>query len=530
MAVEEDDVYNPAYERFVAFMFEAADLLVEADGRGQISFLGGVTKRLEPEGPGVLIGRPFVELFSAEDRAMAAARLERMRERGGMMPAILHLKQDSAPAIMFGGCALPNGHVAFFLSVARDESEKRGLPGSTAGAVAGLQSPIAFAATVRERFQGPEAGERRLTLVALDGLSPPLQETLIDLEQALFAPLPMDRRLGGKIVAVGRIANARYGILHDGPLDAGGLRRHARKLALQFAPDAAELRLTSTAIRLRPGGLRSDIVATAAVYVMARLAGGSDPSLDRLRRTNLAQLMVETTSRIAALRRMLEDANFELARQPIVSFATGEIHHDEALIRFGDGGSPNEWIALAEAADIVPELDLAVCRQALRGLSQTSREAPPLAINLSGRSLENASFVAELHALLDRHPDAARGLMFELTESAVVREIETVDRAVQSLRHRGFKVCLDDFGAVATSIHYLRSIKVDYVKVDGLFARSSLRNANDRSILRHVIGLARGTGAGVIIEMIETAEQAAVFRALGAEYAQGYFFGAPATA
>jgi len=528
MAVESHNIYDPTYERFIAFIFEAADLLVEADARGQISFLGGATGRLEREGPGVLIGRPFVELFTAEDRALAEARLDRMRNHGGMMPAILHLKQDGGPAIMFGGCALPNGQVALFLSVARDEAEKRGRPTIAAGPVAGLQSPIAFAATVRERFQGPEAGERRLTLVALDGLSPSLRETLVDLEQALFAPLPTDRRLGGKIVAVGRIADARYGILHDGPLDAGGLRRHARKLALQLAPEAPDLRLTSTAIRLRPGSLRSDIVATAMVYVMARLAGGADPSLDRLRRTNLGQLMVETTARIAGLRRMLEEANFELARQPIVAFASGETHHDEALIRFGDGGAPNEWIALAEAADIVHELDLAVCRRALSELAPESG-APPLAINLSGRSLESDSFVSELHVLLDAHPGAARGLMFELTESAVVRDIETVDRAVQSLRGRGYKVCLDDFGAVATSIHYLRSIKVDYVKIDGLFARSSLRNANDRSILRHVVGLARGSGAGVIIEMIETAEQAAVFRALGAEYAQGFFFGAPAT-
>jgi len=274
MAVESHNIYDPTYERFIAFMFEAADLLVEADARGQISFLGGATGRLEREGPGVLIGRPFVELFTAEDRALAEARLDRMRNHGGMMPAILHLKQDGGPAIMFGGCALPNGQVALFLSVARDEAEKRGRPTIAAGPVAGLQSPIAFAATVRERFQGPEAGERRLTLVALDGLSPSLRETLVDLEQALFAPLPTDRRLGGKIVAVGRIADARYGILHDGPLDAGGLRRHARKLALQLAPEAPDLRLTSTAIRLRPGSLRSDIVATAMVYVMARLAGG----------------------------------------------------------------------------------------------------------------------------------------------------------------------------------------------------------------------------------------------------------------
>jgi EAL domain-containing protein (putative c-di-GMP-specific phosphodiesterase class I) len=239
-------------------------------------------------------------------------------------------------------------------------------------------------------------------------------------------------------------------------------------------------------------------------------------------------LMVETTARIANLRQILDRGEFDLAHQPIVRFQTGKIHHTEALIRFRDGGPPNQWIALAEAADIVTELDLAVCRRAIDLAEMMPPGASSFAVNLSGRSLESGEFVAKLHNMLSRHPNLPSHVMFELTETAVVRDIEAVDHAVQGLRTLGFKVCLDDFGAVATSIHYLRSVKVDYVKIDGLFARSCLRNPNDRSILSHVIALCRGTGAGVIVEMIETAEQAEAFRALGADFAQGYFFGAPA--
>ena len=515
-----------AYDRFISFMFGAADLLIETDPRGQISFLGGATKRLAPAGPGALIGRPFAELFATEDRPLAEGRLARMREHGNMMPAVVRLKLDGEPATIFGGCALPNGHTVLFLAVTRDDDA--GEPEeSTVGAVAGLQSPIAFAATVREKFKGTDAGERRLTLVAIDSPEADIRDNMHQIEEGLFARLSSDRRFGGRVLAVGRISDARYGILHDGPLDAGGLRRHARRLAKDVAPDAAPLQLTSTAIRLRPGSGRSDIVATAAVYVMARLASGADSSLALLRRASLAQLMVETTGRIQTLRQILERGDFDLAHQPIVDFRTGRIHHTEALIRFRDGGPPNQWIALAEAADIVTELDLAVTRRAIGVAEAMPADAPSFAINLSGRSLENETFVAELQNLLKDHPRLPARMMFELTETAVVRDIEAVDRAVQGLRQRGFKVCLDDFGAVATSIHYLRSIKVDYVKIDGLFARSCLRNPNDRSILSHVMALCRGTGAGVIVEMIENAEQAESFRALGADFAQGYLFGTP---
>lgn len=517
-----------AYDRFISFMFGAADLLIETDPKGQISFLGGATRRLSPAGPGALIGRPLAELFAAEDRAVAEARVARLRDRGSMMPVVVRLKQDGEPATIFGGCALPNGHTVLFVSVAQiGEAVSDENPSATAG-VAGLQSPIAFAATVREKFKGTDAGERRLTLVAIDSAVPAIREGIHQVEEGLFSRLPSDRRFGGRILAVGRIADARYGILHDGPLDAGGLRRHARRLAKEVAPDAPPLQLTSTAIRLRPGSGRSDIVATAAIYVMARLASGADSSTALMRRASLAQLMVDTTARIAALRHILEAGEFDLAHQPIVDFRSGDIHHTEALIRFRDGGPPNQWIALAEAADIVTELDLAVCRRAIGVAEAMPAGAPAFAMNLSGRSLENADFVGELRALIANRPDLPARLMFELTETAVVRDVEAVDRAVQDLRQLGFKVCLDDFGAVATSIHYLRSIKVDYVKIDGLFARSCLRNPNDRSILSHVIALCRASGAGVIVEMIETVEQANAFRALGADYAQGYFFGMPA--
>jgi EAL domain-containing protein (putative c-di-GMP-specific phosphodiesterase class I) len=517
-----------AYDRFISFMFGAADLLIETDPKGQISFLGGATGRLSSAGPGALIGRPFAELFAPEDRAVAEARLARLRDRGSMMPVVVRLKQDGEPATIFGGCALPNGHTVLFLSVTHAGVAEEDPNPSAAAGVAGLQSPIAFAATVREKFKGTDAGERRLTLVVIDTAVPEIRDGIHQIEEGLFARLPNDRRFGGRILAVGRISDARYGILHDGPLDAGGLRRHARRLAKELAPISPPLQLTSTAIRLRPGGGRSDIVATAAIYVMARLASGADSSLALLRRASLAQLMIETTGRIATLRHILQAGDFDLAHQSIVDFRTGEIHHTEALMRFRDGGPPNQWIALAEAADIVTELDLAVCRRAIDVAEAMPAGTPAFAMNLSGRSLENAQFVADLRALVVNRPNLPSRLMFELTETAVVRDVEAVDRAVQDLRQLGFKVCLDDFGAVATSIHYLRSIKVDYVKIDGLFARSCLRNPNDRSILSHVIALCRGSGAGVIVEMIETADQADAFRALGADYAQGYFFGTPA--
>ncbi|OYW89720.1 MAG: histidine kinase, partial [Caulobacterales bacterium 32-67-6] len=92
-------------------------------------------------------------------------------------------------------------------------------------------------------------------------------------------------------------------------------------------------------------------------------------------------------------------------------------------------------------------------------------------MNLSGRSIGNSIFVAELGKRLVAHPQVKGRLMFELTESAAVGDLAQADRHLQSLRALGCEICLDDFGAGASSLAYLQQLNVDVVKFDGAFIR-----------------------------------------------------------
>ena len=95
------------------------------------------------------------------------------------------------------------------------------------------------------------------------------------------------------------------------------------------------------------------------------------------------------------------------------------------------------------------------------------------------------------------------------------------------LRQRGFRFCLDDLGSGANSFHYLRSIPVDFVKIDGAFGRDALNNERDRSFLRYVSGFCRENNIIAIAEMIETESEAERYRDLGIDYGQGFLFGRP---
>jgi len=125
----------------------------------------------------------------------------------------------------------------------------------------------------------------------------------------------------------------------------------------------------------------------------------------------------------------------------------------------------------------------------------------PIAVNISGRSLECPLFMTALMTLLK--PELAACLLIEITESAAINHMEMANLHIQKLRKAGFKVCLDDFGAGANSFHYLRGFDVDFVKLDGAFVKAALQHSRDRKLVTAITGFCREVGIASVGEMIE---------------------------
>jgi EAL domain-containing protein (putative c-di-GMP-specific phosphodiesterase class I) len=203
------------------------------------------------------------------------------------------------------------------------------------------------------------------------------------------------------------------------------------------------------------------------------------------------------------------------------------VHHLEALARFPADASTGGMVALAEAVGMIAEFDLAMCSRALALLAEGRPGQVPIAVNLSGRSLESHVFAGELLQLLDFSAVRPAMLLFEITETAAMSQVRQVNALVQSLRGRGFRFCLDDFGAGANAFHYLRAFEVDFVKIDGPFGQDALAQARDRSLLRSIVEFCREVGVHVVAEMVETEHQATQFQKLGVAYGQGFLFDRP---
>jgi EAL domain-containing protein (putative c-di-GMP-specific phosphodiesterase class I) len=240
-------------------------------------------------------------------------------------------------------------------------------------------------------------------------------------------------------------------------------------------------------------------------------------------------MIKQTVDDATKLKVQVASRKFSMAYQPIVHLQTGQTDHFEALVRLGDStGSPQDSILMAEGMDIIQDLDLAVIQGIIAELKKPNQTMLRLAANISARSLMQPAFTSKLMELI-RSSQSVRGrLIIEITESASIQDLQVADAMVRRLRKEGCKVSLDDFGAGAASLDYLRAISVDEVKIDGRYIRE-LTSATDRSgvLVRTVAELCRELKISTVAEMVETEQTADVLRTIGVDFGQGFLFGKP---
>lgn len=232
-----------------------------------------------------------------------------------------------------------------------------------------------------------------------------------------------------------------------------------------------------------------------------------------------------------AFNHVVNEADFDIAFQPIVEVRTGKIHHFEALVRFhhhAPDHSPFEHITIAEESGLISEFDLAMAGKAIAWLAQAP-EKYQVAINVSGHSVGNPLYVEGLDSLLADNPWTVSRLMFEITESARMDDLPSANQFIQNLRQQGYEVCLDDFGAGAANFQYLSTLEVDVVKLDGTALRNARNATKGRAFLKALTDLCHDLKVGTIAEMVDDAESLEFIRECGVQYAQGYLFGKPST-
>jgi EAL domain-containing protein (putative c-di-GMP-specific phosphodiesterase class I) len=237
------------------------------------------------------------------------------------------------------------------------------------------------------------------------------------------------------------------------------------------------------------------------------------------------------------MRGALARNEFFLMYQPKVDLPSGKIVGAEALVRWQDPEhgliSPGQFIPVAEDSGLIIALGkwilAEVCRQN-RAWQDAGYPPQVIAVNVSPVQFVRKEFLSEIQAVLRESGMDARHLELELTETALLRDLDRTANALIALRQLGVSVSLDDFGTGYSSLTYLKRFPIDTIKVDQSFVRDIIDDPDDAAIVSAVIGMAKSLKRTVVAEGVETAEQLHWLRAHGCDQMQGYYFSKPVSA
>ncbi len=242
-------------------------------------------------------------------------------------------------------------------------------------------------------------------------------------------------------------------------------------------------------------------------------------------------LQIRTTELVefdGELYRAIVQDELVLYFQPIVRLTTGRCEAFEALVRWQHPTqgllAPSRFIPAAENSGSI----LALTEWVLARAILSARRSPvPIAVNLSSYDCQREGLAETVAKLLHDRQVAPQALQVEITESAIVKQMETTMANLQQLRTMGVRVAIDDFGTGYSSLSYLKYLPVDKLKIDRSFVKDLEADGNDTAILPAILEMARRLSLETIAEGVETEEQEAFLQQHRCDCAQGYLYSPP---
>ncbi len=248
------------------------------------------------------------------------------------------------------------------------------------------------------------------------------------------------------------------------------------------------------------------------------------------------QLAAQGRARLAlesALHKAIERHELVLYYQPKVDVRQARMVGVEALMRWRRDGKlvpPNEFIPVAEESGlIVPMSDWALGEAARQAQvwAQDFEFAEAIAVNLPNRLFERADLVEHIHQCVSAHGVPHRSLQLEITETGLMKDLESVIPTLQRLNEAGVKISIDDFGTGYSSLSYLTSLPLSELKIDRSFVKDLGSSPQSSAVVTAILALARSLGLRVVAEGVETIRQMEVLHRLGCRVMQGFLFAKP---
>ena len=528
---EPDPGLGRSTKAYVAFAFAAADLLLETTDDGRIMFAIGAAMSLVGRPARLLAEGNLSDIIRDGDRPRLKSALKRMASGSRVRHVLLQVDtpEGGETPVALCGYRHPDKPGRLLLVLTHSGTLASGVHRRRDGGLLDKDGLENLAETVIKENPDGQGENYQLTLLDIPQITE-LRSALGAEGSAKFIDRFTEElqrcSLGGDGAA--DFGENKYGIIHGKDVSPEDIESRIVELTRSLAGGALSVEPKSASFALDSEGVSVEEATNALIYTINRFTADGGGSLDDLARSAKSQLS-STVSKMREVKELIGSGDFDLHFQPIVDLWNNAVHHFEGLVRFAGGESPYGTVTFAEDVGMAGELDLAFLSGAISfmGEGAGAEKGLKFAINLSGRSLSNAAIAARLLHLIHSATDLRGRLMFELTESAAIHDLQVVNAVIQEIRSRGHLVGLDDFGAGSAAFHYLRALDVDHVKIDGSYVREAVDTGKSLPFLRAISQLCRELKIATIAEHIENPETANLLRLYNVRYGQGYYFGKP---
>jgi diguanylate cyclase (GGDEF)-like protein/PAS domain S-box-containing protein len=543
-------------ERAQVTLQSIGDGVISTCARGLIEYLNPVAEKLTGWSIEQARGRPLGEVLNLIDeitREHVSHSLERMQTHGGTAIPVTHpvllTREGEEVAVQESSAPIRdrNGDVIGAVIVVHDVTSERRLKRAlsyqaTHDALTGLINRREFDVRLRDALIQAQRGEHHYALLYVDldqfkvvndtcghQAGDRLMRDVTSLLRARVRAQDTIARLGGDefgillagatVAQAGRIADTMRQAIHNYRFVWAG-----STLTVGASIGVVEINHDTDSV--------ASVLSAADIACYAAKEGGrnriqvydGDGAVGRHRELHWA----------ARLTRAVEENRLELFFQPIVPIAdAGPTAFYELTVQLRDDDGrlvpAGEFIPAAERYNVMPAIDRWVILRTLERLRNAPAgpaASPVLAVNLSGNSLSDQSFLEFVveHA---GAPDVARRLCFEITETAAVTNWSNALYFMKELQQRGCRFALDDFGSGLSSFMYLRTLPVDFLKIDGQFVAQVASNPVDRNMVEAICKIGRSLGISTVAECVESESVLTELKRIGVDFVQGYHLARP---
>lgn len=235
------------------------------------------------------------------------------------------------------------------------------------------------------------------------------------------------------------------------------------------------------------------------------------------------------------MQKALENKEFKVYLQPQIDLKTKKIISAEALVRWIDPEKgmvpPFKFIPLFEKNRFICKLDYFMWEESIKILAkwrENSQMIVPISINLSRIDIQKEGWIESIVKLLEKYSIPSKWVKAEVTESACLENDKIIVEKMELLKKHGLKIAIDDFGSGYSSLHMLKEIPIDILKIDKSFLNAQGEmTEKDEILIRDVVNLGKHMKMQIVVEGVETLEQSDFLEGIGCDIAQGYYYGRP---